>query len=169
MDQVIWSEEVELRRQFFGPKSRILLCGPSGSGEFELNALKLCYIIPCLGKSRWIGEALKFEQELFGVVFDNISIFSTLPSKDYLRWSASNDRITLETRTPGQALQVLYCNLRIVIHFILQRLQELISQDLDTYPNQLFIFEDQLLGNKLADKQLVEYWYAYLDIPHDAC
>ncbi len=96
-----------------------------------------------LGKSHFLGKFLKAEETIYGgQKFESISIFSTVPSRDYLEWSASNDRLVIEDRTPAEAFE------------------ELVAQDLDEYPRRLFIFEDYLTGKKSADSKLVEYWTA---------
>ncbi len=106
-------------------KSRILLIGPSHSG-----------------KSHYLGQLLQHEEALFGSPFESIVLFKTVPSQDYLRWVANNDRITIEDRTPSEVLEELVC------------------QDKDQYPRCLYLFEDYLTNSKNTDKNLVTYWTA---------
>ncbi len=106
-------------------QSRILLVGPSHSG-----------------KSYFLGKLLKYEEAVFGTPFDSIVLFKTAPSADYLQWVASNERVTIEERTPSEVLE------------------ELLSQDKDQYPRALYLFEDYLTSNKTTDPRLVEYWTA---------
>ncbi len=95
------------------------------------------------GKSHTISQLIcEHEEEIFGKPFEAIKVFHTNPSKDYLAWTVKNPRLTVEDLTPSEALQ------------------QLESQELDTYPRACYIFEDWFTNKKTQDPRLVEYWTA---------
>ena len=93
-------------------------------------------------KSHFIGQLLDNEELIWEQKFEKIHLFKTVPSSAYLSWSASNERLVIEDRTPKEAYE------------------ELASSDLESYPRSLFIFDDFLTSTKSTDSSLVQYFTA---------
>lgn len=139
MDTIFLGEE-QLRKEFFCHKARILLVGPSHSGFVPMSCMtEYTYVFR---KSHYIGQLLEQEDSLWEQKFDSIHLFKTVPSAEYLKWSAGNPRLIIEDRTPKEALE------------------ELSTAELEAYPRSLFIFDDYLTANKSKDSSLTEYFTA---------